>query len=515
MEAAKPKVIAVSGYFNPVHRGHISLFNEAKKLGDKLVVILNNDLQVAIKGSQKFMGEQERKEIIENLKSVDEVVISIDEDGTQCATLALLKPDVFANGGDRRNPADLPEAAVCAEHNIKMVFNVGGEKIQSSSWLLGNVKEDIGRVESSIEAYDQAELKEKKIIIADVDDTIVESCQQVTPEMAEQINRMIKKGFSFAFISGAKVSDLQQMLSSRINEEHHILGTTGTNYTFVSDGCAQEMYNQSFTAEEKTEIMAAFEKVIDHFNLQSLTTKEDQLQDRDSQITLSILGRHAPQEFKKNYDSDNKKRIEQITYIKQFLDENNYEIKYAGTTSIDVTRKGLDKEWGIREFAKEKNIDLKNIIFFGDKLQPGGNDYPASKVVDCIVVKKYQDTLKELRKLEVYNDILSVSKPWGNFVQFTNNETSTIKILQVEANKRLSLQSHETREELWIALDEGVVAEVEGKKIYLKEGERIFIPKKSKHRLSSESTEVRVLEISFGNFSEEDETRYEDDYHRP
>jgi len=405
MENTKPKVVAVSGYFNPVHRGHISLFSEAKKLGDKLVVILNNDQQVAIKGSQKFMDEQERKEIIENLKPVDEVVISIDKDGTQCATLAMLKPDIFANGGDRRNPADLPEAAICAEHNIQMIFNVGGDKIQSSSWLLNTVKEgETGRIESSVESYSQEELREKKIIIADVDDTTVESCQQPTPEMAEQINQMIKQGYIFAFISGAKVADLQQMLSSRITEEHHILGTTGTNYTKIKNGISEEIYNQSFTPEEKSEIMAAFEKVIEHFNLQSLTTKEDQLQDRDSQITLSILGRHAPQDLKKNYDQDNRKRIEHIAYIKQFLDENKYEIKYAGTTSIDITRKGLDKEWGIREFAKEKNIDLKSILFFGDKLQPGGNDYPASKIVDCIAVKNHLDTLRELKKLKEMHD---------------------------------------------------------------------------------------------------------------
>ena len=135
-------VVAVSGYFNPVHRGHIWLFKEAKKLGDKLVVILNNDKQVKIKGSQPFMDQDERKEILEALKPVDEVLISVDEDGTQCRTLAQLKPDIFANGGDRRETADIPEAVICKEHNIKMIFNVGGEKIQSSSDLVKNANQD-------------------------------------------------------------------------------------------------------------------------------------------------------------------------------------------------------------------------------------------------------------------------------------------------------------------------------------------------------------------------------------
>ncbi|MBU1112039.1 MAG: HAD hydrolase family protein, partial [Nanoarchaeota archaeon] len=79
----------------------------------------------------------------------------------------------------------------------------------------------------------QINLTEKKVIIADVDDTICESCQQIWPEMAEQMARLIRNGYQFAFISGTKVTDLQNMISSRLNEEHHILGTTGTNYTYI------------------------------------------------------------------------------------------------------------------------------------------------------------------------------------------------------------------------------------------------------------------------------------------
>ena len=133
--------MAVSGYFNPIHKGHIELFREAKKLGDKLVVILNNDDQVKLKGSKAFMEEQERKAIIEAIRHVDEVVISIDEDGTQRKTIEMLKPHIFANGGDRRNEGDIPEAEICRKYGIQMVFNVGGNKVQSSSWLLSAVSQ--------------------------------------------------------------------------------------------------------------------------------------------------------------------------------------------------------------------------------------------------------------------------------------------------------------------------------------------------------------------------------------
>jgi mannose-6-phosphate isomerase-like protein (cupin superfamily) len=107
-----------------------------------------------------------------------------------------------------------------------------------------------------------------------------------------------------------------------------------------------------------------------------------------------------------------------------------------------------------------------------------------------------------------------VKKPWGQFEQFTHNEISTIKILTVLPNKRLSLQSHKNREELWIALDDEVIAEVNDIKHVLKKGEKIRIPKEAKHRLSAENKVVRVLEISYGNFDEEDITRYEDDFER-
>jgi D-beta-D-heptose 7-phosphate kinase/D-beta-D-heptose 1-phosphate adenosyltransferase len=139
----KEIVVAVSGYFNPVHIGHTRLFKEAKKLGTKLVVIVNNDEQVKLKGSVPFMNEKERMEIISAFAPVDKVVLAIDKDRSVCETLKLIKPDVFANGGDRLVD-NIPEVAACREINCKMVFNVGdGGKVQSSSWLLKNALKSI------------------------------------------------------------------------------------------------------------------------------------------------------------------------------------------------------------------------------------------------------------------------------------------------------------------------------------------------------------------------------------
>jgi cytidyltransferase-like protein len=136
----KPKVVLVSGGFDPVHVGHVRMFNEAKKLGDKLVVVINNDNWLHKKKGKIFMPQDERKEVIENFKAVDEVVLTKHiphtEDMSVCDALREIKPDIFANGGDR--VADnIPEVQVCKELGIEMIFNIGhGGKVQSSSWLL-------------------------------------------------------------------------------------------------------------------------------------------------------------------------------------------------------------------------------------------------------------------------------------------------------------------------------------------------------------------------------------------
>lgn len=355
--------------------------------------------------------------------------------------------------------------------------------------------------------------KEKKIIIADVDDTICESCQQISVEMAEQISKMIQQGFEFAFISGTKQEDLMKMISSRLKEKHHILATTGTNYTIMEKDFPRNIYNFSFTDEEKKEIINAIETLTEKYNILSLTTKEDQIQDRDSQITLSAIGRKAPSALKAAYDPEGKKRQVWVDFLKQILGENKYNFKIGGTTSIDVTRKGLDKEWGIRKFVEQNQFSLSEVIFFGDKICPGGNDFPATKIVDCIAVRNPSDTLNKLKEIELFNRIHFDCRPWGEFEQLTLNEPSTVKIITVMAGKKLSLQSHKNREELWVALDDGIIVEI-GKSIkILKAGEKVYIPKETKHRLTSKNV-GRVLEISFGCFDEEDIVRYEDDFGR-
>lgn len=139
---SKKKIVMISGGFDPIHIGHVRYMQEAKKLGNHLVVVINNDNWLRLKKGKQFMIEEERKEIIEALGCVDKVVISghikNTKDMSVCEEIKKIKPDIFANGGDRFAD-NIPEFKLCNELGIKMVFNVGkGGKVRSSSELLKN-----------------------------------------------------------------------------------------------------------------------------------------------------------------------------------------------------------------------------------------------------------------------------------------------------------------------------------------------------------------------------------------
>ena len=132
----KKITVAVSGYFNPLHIGHLEMMEKAKKLGGRLTVIVNNDYQVKLKGSVPFMNQADRMKIVSAIKWVDQVFLSIDRDPSVCKSLAKIKPDIFAQGGDRHQ-GNIPEVEVCRRLSIKMVDGLG-KKICSSSILIAS-----------------------------------------------------------------------------------------------------------------------------------------------------------------------------------------------------------------------------------------------------------------------------------------------------------------------------------------------------------------------------------------
>ena len=138
---SKQKAIIVSGYFNPIHKGHLEYFNNVKAIADHLFVIVNNDHQIVLKGSKEFQDENERMIIVSNIKSVDKAILSIDTDRTVRETIKMIAEQFggefdlgFANGGDQNNDT-ITERAVCEEMNVALIDGLG-DKIQSYSWLL-------------------------------------------------------------------------------------------------------------------------------------------------------------------------------------------------------------------------------------------------------------------------------------------------------------------------------------------------------------------------------------------
>ena len=139
------RVLIISGYFNPIHSGHIDYITSAAKICDKLIVIVNNDHQVKLKGSTPFQSQEERQKIVSSIRGVNEAVISIDVDGSVCQTIRseyyshcddpFFLAMAFGNGGDRKEGV-VPEGVLEEELGIRMIYNIGGEKVQSSSELI-------------------------------------------------------------------------------------------------------------------------------------------------------------------------------------------------------------------------------------------------------------------------------------------------------------------------------------------------------------------------------------------
>lgn len=134
------RIVCISGYFDPLHVGHLEYIRKSKELGDYLIVIVNNDHQASLKKGKAFMPDKERVEILKAIKYVDQVVLSIDTDRTVRETLKVIepRPHMFANGGDQTNQS-IPEAPICEELGIDLVDGLG-DKIQSSSWLIKGSK---------------------------------------------------------------------------------------------------------------------------------------------------------------------------------------------------------------------------------------------------------------------------------------------------------------------------------------------------------------------------------------
>ncbi len=222
-----------------------------------------------------------------------------------------------------------------------------------------------------------------KLTIFDLDGTLTRSKCKMDDEMKSLILSLLRN-YKVAIISGSKYEEVKKrfidvLSDESVNENLYIMPTNGTILCHYENGNIKQFYEDAMTQSERKKIIEAVDIAIKETNYNKFINKVfgKQIEDRRTQITFSALGQEAPIEIKKSWDEDYKKR----SILKKKLDEllPEYEIRYGGTTSIDITRKGRDKSYGINQITSFLNIPKKQSLFVGDSMHDYGNDFPATK----------------------------------------------------------------------------------------------------------------------------------------
>ena len=218
----------------------------------------------------------------------------------------------------------------------------------------------------------------KKLVIFDLDGTLAESKASLDAEMAALLSRLLGI-VKVAVISGGSWKQFTDQLLSNLSDGEHLtnlslLPTCGTKF-FQYDKGWKQRYSEDLTDEEKAKIVGSLHKAVEALGVKAQKTWGEQIEDRGSQVTFSALGQQAPLEEKKKWDPDYAKRKK----IKALLDGPlaEFSVRMGGATSIDVTKPGIDKAYGIRKLRDVLSVAIGEMIFIGDALFPGGNDYPA------------------------------------------------------------------------------------------------------------------------------------------
>ena len=239
-----------------------------------------------------------------------------------------------------------------------------------------------------------AEYRLKNLIAFDLDGTLAESKQSIDQETAELLAALLKRA-SVAIISGGDWPQFEKQIVSRLPSHAEldrlfILPTSGTKlYSFV--GGWKAVYVDEFSIEERSHILLSVKRVLDETGLNENRTWGERIEDRGSQITFSGLGQQAPLSAKATWDPDFAKRKTLQALLRKSLPA--LSVNIGGSTSIDITRPGVDKAYGMQRLSKWSGIPFSAMLFFGDALFPGGNDYPVRKAgIDTISVRDVIET---------------------------------------------------------------------------------------------------------------------------
>lgn len=238
----------------------------------------------------------------------------------------------------------------------------------------------------------------KKIIAFDLDDTLSVAKSAISSEMASLLVGLLDK-YEVCIISGGNMEQFNLQVINHLDAqpEHlkkfHLMPTCGTQY-FLYDEIASDwvrQYANEPTAEQKRRAIEALTKGAKELGLWPEQPYGEVVEDRGSQVTYSALGQQAPSDEKYAWDPENAKRLKLREYVLPFVPD--LEVRIGGTTSIDVTLAGVDKAYGMNQLLSATGYDMNEILFVGDKLDEGGNDYPVKAMgIDSIGVAKWQDT---------------------------------------------------------------------------------------------------------------------------
>lgn len=241
----------------------------------------------------------------------------------------------------------------------------------------------------------------KKLVVFDLDGTLAESKSAIDQEMSGLLYSLLLVA-RVAIISGGAWPQFEKQVLAHLPADQRlqrlsILPTCGTQF-YEYDSEWKQLYAENFTPEEKKKIVDALSSVVAQLGYTPPQLWGSQIEDRGSQITFSALGQEAPLEEKKKWDPDFAKRQQMKTLLAGIIPE--FAINLGGTTSVDITKPGIDKAYGIAKLRDVLHVAIEEMLFAGDAIFPGGNDYPAKTAgVDCIKVRDPDETKRVIETI--------------------------------------------------------------------------------------------------------------------
>jgi HAD superfamily hydrolase (TIGR01484 family) len=243
-----------------------------------------------------------------------------------------------------------------------------------------------------------------RLVAFDLDDTLAPSKSAIDPRIGAQLIALAER-VEVAIISGGQLEQFRAQVVDRLPEASadvlshiHLLPTCGTQYYRIEDGGIVTVYAHALTDDEKTRAMSAVEGEARRLGLWESETWGDILEDRGSQITFSALGQRAPLEAKTAWDPTGAKKNRLREAVAAQIPD--LEVRSGGSTSVDITHRGIDKAYGMRQLAEQTGVALEDMLFVGDRLDPDGNDFPVLAIgVPCQAVTGWEDTAAYLDTL--------------------------------------------------------------------------------------------------------------------